>query len=132
MKNLSRVTTLMMVAGLITAGLATGPVFGSESATKDEADASQKAVLVTGASTGIGRKITELLAARGVFVYAGARKEKDLKELDAIDNVQSIRLDVTIQELVELNQDHAFSYDRDALIEMLDEALAAIAVGEGN
>jgi len=36
-----------------------------------------------------------------------------------------------IQELVELNQDHAFSYDRDALIEMLDEALAAIAVGEG-
>ncbi len=98
MKNLSRVTTLMMVAGLIAAGLAAGPVFGSESATKDEADASQKAVLVTGASTGIGRKITELLAARGVFVYAGARKEKDLKELDAIDNVQSIRLDVTIQE----------------------------------
>ena len=98
MKNLTRVTTLMIVAGLITAGLAAGPVFGSEVAAKDEADASQKAVLVTGASTGIGRKITELLAARGVFVYAGARKEKDLKELDAIDNVQSIRLDVTIQE----------------------------------
>lgn len=98
MKNLTRVTTLMIVAGLITAGLAVGPVFGSESAAKDEVDASQKAVLVTGASTGIGRKITELLAARGVFVYAGARKEKDLKELDAMDNVQSIRLDVTIQE----------------------------------
>ena len=98
MKNLTRVTTLMIVAGLITAGLAAGPVFGSEAAAKDEADASQKAVLVTGASTGIGRKITELLAARGVFVYAGARKEKDLKELDAMDNVQSIRLDVTIQE----------------------------------
>jgi NAD(P)-dependent dehydrogenase (short-subunit alcohol dehydrogenase family) len=30
-----------------------------------------------------------------------------------------------IQELVQLNQDHAFSYDRDALIKMLDEALAA-------
>jgi NADP-dependent 3-hydroxy acid dehydrogenase YdfG len=42
---------------------------------------------VTGASTGIGRKITEVLAARGVYVYAGARKEKDLSELDAIDNV---------------------------------------------
>ena len=98
MKNLTRVTTLMIVAGLITAGLAVGPVFGSESAAINEADASQKAVLVTGASTGIGRKITELLAARGVFVYAGARKEKDLKELDAMDNVQSIRLDVTIQE----------------------------------
>ena len=55
----------------------------------------QKAVLVTGASTGIGRKITERLAAEGWFVYAGARKDKDLAELDAIENVQSVRLDVT-------------------------------------
>lgn len=56
----------------------------------------QKTVLVTGASTGIGRKITERLAAEGYFVYAGARKDKDLAELDAIDNVQSVRLDVTV------------------------------------
>lgn len=55
----------------------------------------QKAVLVTGASTGIGRKITERLASEGYFVYAGARKDKDLAELDAIDNVQGVRLDVT-------------------------------------
>ena len=55
----------------------------------------QKAVLVTGASSGIGRKITERLAAEGYFVYAGARKEADLRELDAIENVDSIRLDVT-------------------------------------
>jgi NAD(P)-dependent dehydrogenase (short-subunit alcohol dehydrogenase family) len=55
----------------------------------------QKAVLVTGASTGIGRKITERLAAEGWFVYAGARKDKDLAELDAIENVQAVRLDVT-------------------------------------
>lgn len=54
-----------------------------------------KAVLVTGASSGIGRKITERLAADGYFVFAGARKEADLRELDAIENVQSIRLDVT-------------------------------------
>jgi NAD(P)-dependent dehydrogenase (short-subunit alcohol dehydrogenase family) len=54
-----------------------------------------KAVLVTGASSGIGRKITERLAAEGYFVYAGARKEEDLRELDAIENVDSIRLDVT-------------------------------------
>jgi len=57
--------------------------------------APQKAVLVTGASTGIGRKITERLAAEGYFVYAGARKEADLRALDAIENVDSIRLDVT-------------------------------------
>jgi NAD(P)-dependent dehydrogenase (short-subunit alcohol dehydrogenase family) len=55
----------------------------------------QKAVLVTGASTGIGRKIAERLAADGHFVYAGARKEADLKELGAIKNVQAVRLDVT-------------------------------------
>jgi len=56
-----------------------------------------KAVLVTGASTGIGRKTTERLAASGYFVYAGARKEADLKALGAIKNVQAIKLDVTQQ-----------------------------------
>jgi len=55
----------------------------------------QKAVLVTGASTGIGRRITERLAADGYFVYAGARKDSDLAELDAIENVDAVRLDVT-------------------------------------
>ncbi len=54
-----------------------------------------KAVLVTGASTGIGRKVTERLAADGYFVYATARKEDDLKALGAIKNVHPLRLDVT-------------------------------------
>lgn len=54
-----------------------------------------RVVLVTGASTGIGRKITERLAADGYFVYAGARKEADLQALSALKNVQAIRLDVT-------------------------------------
>ena len=58
-------------------------------------------VLVTGASSGIGRKTAELLASRGFFVYAGARKEEDLRELNAIENIQSIRLDVTIQEEID-------------------------------
>jgi len=62
---------------------------------------SQRAVLVTGASTGIGRATAELLASRGFFVYAGARKAADLEELDAIENMQSIRLDVTIQEEID-------------------------------
>lgn len=57
--------------------------------------AGQKAVLVTGASTGIGRKITERLAADGWFVYAGARKDADLEALSAIRNVQGVRIDVT-------------------------------------
>ena len=57
-----------------------------------------RAVLVTGASTGIGRNVTEKLAAAGYFVYAGARKDADLAALNAIKNVQAIRLDVTKQE----------------------------------
>lgn len=62
------------------------------------ANTPQKAVLVTGASSGIGLKITEVLAAKGYVVYAGARKEEDLLALNKIANVQSIRLDVTKQE----------------------------------
>jgi NAD(P)-dependent dehydrogenase (short-subunit alcohol dehydrogenase family) len=61
----------------------------------------QKAILVTGASTGIGRKITEKLAADGYLVYAGARKEADLKALSEIKNVQAIRLDVTKPEEID-------------------------------
>lgn len=57
----------------------------------------QKAVLVTGASSGIGRTIAERLASEGHFVYAGARKQADIDELNAIENVQAVRLDVTIQ-----------------------------------
>jgi NAD(P)-dependent dehydrogenase (short-subunit alcohol dehydrogenase family) len=54
-----------------------------------------RAVLVTGASSGIGLKITETLAANGFHVYAGARKFTDLARLDAMDHVSSVRLDVT-------------------------------------
>ncbi len=61
----------------------------------------QKAVLITGASTGIGRNMTETLAREGFFVYAGARKDADLAELNAIENVQGVRLDVTKQDQVD-------------------------------
>jgi NAD(P)-dependent dehydrogenase (short-subunit alcohol dehydrogenase family) len=61
----------------------------------------QKAVLVTGASSGIGLKITEHLSSNGYYVYAGARKAADLKRLDAMDNVSSVRLDVTVQDEID-------------------------------
>jgi NAD(P)-dependent dehydrogenase (short-subunit alcohol dehydrogenase family) len=57
----------------------------------------QRAVLVTGASSGIGRNIAERLVEEGHYVYAGARKDDDLAELDAIDNVTAVKLDVTKQ-----------------------------------
>jgi len=70
---------------------------------------SQKSILVTGASTGIGRNLAETLAATGYHVYAGARKDKDLAALDAIDNITAVKLDVTDQEQI------------DAVVEMITE-----------
>jgi len=64
-------------------------------------DDGQKAVLITGASTGIGRNMAETLAAEGYFVYAGARKQADIDALSALDNIQGIRLDVTVQEEID-------------------------------
>lgn len=61
----------------------------------------QKAVLVTGASSGIGRRVTELLTSEGYFVYAGARKQEDLDALNALDNVEAVRLDVTKQDEID-------------------------------
>src|SRR4051812_10941814 len=53
------------------------------------------AVVVTGAPSGIGRKITERLASSGYWVYAGARTPEEMDALNAIKNVEAIRLDVT-------------------------------------
>lgn len=61
----------------------------------------QKAILVTGASSGIGRLIAERLASEGHFVYAGARKPEDIKALSAIPNIEGIRLDVTKQDEID-------------------------------
>ena len=61
----------------------------------------QRSILVTGASTGIGRNLAESLAEAGYHVYAGARKDEDLAELGAIDNITAVRLDVTSQEQVD-------------------------------
>jgi NAD(P)-dependent dehydrogenase (short-subunit alcohol dehydrogenase family) len=60
-----------------------------------------RAVLVTGASSGIGRRTAEVLAANGFFVYAGARKQEDLEALNAIENIQAIRLDVNVQDEID-------------------------------
>jgi NAD(P)-dependent dehydrogenase (short-subunit alcohol dehydrogenase family) len=62
------------------------------------AQSADRAVLVTGATSGIGLKMTEVLAANGFFVYAGGRKAEDIARLSAMDNVQGIRLDVTVQD----------------------------------
>lgn len=59
---------------------------------------SQRAVLITGATSGIGLNMTRHLAANGFHVYAGARKDEDMASLNAMDNVEAVRLDVTYPE----------------------------------
>ena len=69
----------------------------------------QKSILITGASTGIGRHLAETLAEKGYHVYAGARKDKDLEALNGIENVTAVKLDVTKQDQI------------DAVVAMIEE-----------
>ncbi len=89
MKNILQVAVLAAVIAILQLG----------SSVVHAAD--QKSILITGASTGIGRHLAESLAADGYHVYAGARKEKDLAELDAIENITAVQLDVTKQDQVD-------------------------------
>ncbi|MGI9262535.1 MAG: SDR family NAD(P)-dependent oxidoreductase [Woeseiaceae bacterium] len=72
-------------------------VLGSQVASAQE-EAGSKAVLITGASSGIGRLTAERLAREGYIVYAGARSQEDLDDLNAIENIVAVKLDVTVQE----------------------------------
>ncbi len=56
-----------------------------------------RAVLVTGASTGIGRACAEALAGQGFQVYAGVRKQSDADTLDqlGVAGLEPVTLDVT-------------------------------------
>lgn len=65
-----------------------------------------KYVLITGASSGIGRACAEFLASRGFKVYAGARKQNDIKELNKIENIIALEIDVTKQDTI----DNAIEY----------------------
>jgi len=54
----------------------------------------------------------EHLAANGYYVYAGARKASDIEELNKIENIQAVRLDVTIQEEIDAAVAHIRSEGR--------------------
>ena len=70
-------------------------------ASAEEVTTEQKAVLVTGATSGIGLKVAEKLAGNGCHVYAGARKDADMQRLNAMDNITAVRIDVTKQDQID-------------------------------
>jgi len=90
-----RVIFTLAVSLLATTGVS--PAVLAETASTD----AQQAILVTGASSGIGRHLAEALAKEGYFVYAGARKQVDLDALNKIPNIQAVRLDVTKQDEID-------------------------------
>ncbi|QEE17910.1 SDR family NAD(P)-dependent oxidoreductase [Promethearchaeum syntrophicum] len=89
-------------------------------------DKNLRSILITGASTGIGRETTEFLAKNGFHVYAGARKDKDITSLSQIPNVTPLKLDVTksheIEDafsLIETNKTGLFAVINNAGIDVL-------------
>jgi NAD(P)-dependent dehydrogenase (short-subunit alcohol dehydrogenase family) len=72
-------------------------VFGAILPASAQENNDTPAVLITGTSSGIGLRMTELLSQNGFFIYAGVRTPEDYARLNALDNVQAIQLDVTIQ-----------------------------------
>lgn len=87
----SAIISVLIVTSLSRAGVAAA----SPADRSRGAAALQKAVLVTGASSGIGHRIALTLAESGYFVYAGARKPSDIARLSSNANMEGIRLDVT-------------------------------------
>jgi len=57
-----------------------------------------KTVVITGASTGIGRAVAERFAAEGWRVAATMRRPEDHAELGSVEGVTLYRLDVTDRE----------------------------------
>ena len=115
---------IMIMAMAITISLSLNPftVFAQDAN-------GEKAVLITGATTGIGRLTAEYLAANGYFVYAGARKASDIEDLNSIDNVMAVRLDVTVQEEIDAAVKMIESYCQSTLFD--NSGLATLMSREG-
>ena len=69
----------------------------------------RKAVLVTGASTGIGNYMAHYLAERGHLVYAAVRQDTDFTALSGLENIVPIKLDVTDLDQIETAVTHITS-----------------------
>lgn len=69
---------------------------------------SQPIAFVTGASSGIGKATAELLAQKGYYVFAAARRMNKLEETRS-DYIEPIQLDVTDEEAIQKAIAHVIS-----------------------
>ena len=74
-----------------------------------------KAVLITGCSTGIGRKTAEHLTSKGWTVYATARRPDSIEDLES-KGCRTLALDVTDEESMQ------------AAVRQVEEAEGAVGV----
>ena len=85
-----------------------------------------QSILITGANSGIGRACTEYLALKGFKIYAGARKEEDIEDLNRIKNVIGLNIDVTDDQTIK----EAFNYiknEKSGLFALINNAGIATA-----
>jgi short-subunit dehydrogenase len=68
----------------------------------------QRVALVTGASSGIGKATTELLARNNYYVFAMGRRMERLEKMRS-DRIEPIYLDVTDAEAIQASVDHIIS-----------------------
>ena len=88
------------------------------------------AVVVTGASTGIGRATALLLDRKGYRVFAGVRKQADAKSLaeEGSDRLTPITIDVTKERSIEAAKDKVQrAVGKDGLVGLVNNA----GVGDG-
>ena len=88
------------------------------------------AVVVTGASTGIGRATALLLDKKGYRVFAGVRKQADAKSLaeEGSDNLTPITIDVTKERSIKSAKDKVQrAVGKDGLVGLVNNA----GVGDG-
>lgn len=93
--NRFKYLSTMLLGAFLSLSLSSGVM------SQEDKPVATKSVLITGASTGIGRHLAEALASKGYHVYAGARKDTDLAALNEIKNITAVRLDVTKQEQID-------------------------------
>ena len=85
-----------------------------------------QSILITGANSGIGRACTQYLALKGFKIYAGARKEEDIEDLNRIKNVIGLNIDVTDDQTIK----EAFNYiknEKSGLFALINNAGIATA-----